>query len=400
MGDERLAGTPDGELRSRLAAIVESSVDAILGKTLDGVITDWNAAAEQIYGYTRDEIIGHNVSEIVPPDRADELAAIMARLRRGERVGHFETLRRRKDGTIIDVSVSISPIRDGAGHVVGAATVARDISERKRAEAERLALQTRLRQAERMEIAGQLAGGIAHNYRNLIGVISGYAVLLEDEAGDNPEIQPVIRDIQGAADKADRLASDLLGVGRPNQVTAEAVDLSELLSGISHLLQAGLGARIRLQMRPDPGLPPVHASAGQIEQVLLNLAVNARDAMPRGGTLTITAGLAEPTAPPEHQPSGTPVARDVWISVSDTGTGMPPQVADRVFDPFFTTRPDDGGTGLGLFTVHQIITQLGGDIEVRSRESAGTTFTIRLPAACGPVSGPSSADDCSRTAHS
>lgn len=380
MGDERAASARDTELRSRLAAIVESSVDAILGKTLDGVITDWNAGAEHMYGYTREEIIGHSVSEIIPPDRADELAVIMSRLRNGERVGHFETRRRRKDGTVIDVSVSISPIRDGTGQIVGAATVARDISERKRAEAERRTLQARLRRAERMEIAGQLAAGIAHNFRNLIGVISGYAVLLEDEAGGNQQIQAIVSDIQSAADKAGRLASDLAGVGGPGRPQAQDIDLGAFLPGISSLLQAGLGGRIRLRLQIADALPAVPASQGQLEQVLLNLAVNARDAMPEGGTLTIAADVDQPAGPSARRPPGTPSARHVQLTVTDTGTGMSPQVTDRIFDPFYTTKPEDTGTGLGLFTVHQIITQLGGDIDVRSREQAGTTFIIRLPA--------------------
>ncbi len=303
MGDERLASARDTELRSRLAAIVESSVDAILGKTLDGIITDWNAA-----------------------------------------------------------------------------TVARDISERKRAETERRTLQARLRRAERMEIAGQLAGGIAHNFRNLIGVISGYAVLLEDEAGDNPQMQAIVSDIQSAADKAGRLASDLAGVGGPDRTPKQHVDLAAHLSGNSTLLQAGLGGRIRLCLQLADALPAMQASQGQLEQVLLNLAVNARDAMPEGGTLTIAADLDQPTVPPAHQPPGGPSGRYVQITVSDTGTGMSPQVTDRIFDPFYTTKSEDTGAGLGLFTVHQIITQLGGDIDVRSREQAGTTFIIRLPA--------------------
>ena len=165
---------------SRLAAIVESSTDAMIGKTLDGAITSWNAGAERMYGYAAPQIIGRHVSVLIPPDRADELPSILQRVARGERVAHYETERLRSDGVVFGVSVSISPIRDRAGTIVGASTVTRDITDRKRAEAELHDLQERLHQAQRLETVGQLAGGIAHDFNNLLAGIMNYTTLASD----------------------------------------------------------------------------------------------------------------------------------------------------------------------------------------------------------------------------
>ncbi|MGP8000538.1 MAG: PAS domain S-box protein [Streptosporangiaceae bacterium] len=169
-----------------LAAIVESSSDAIIGKTLDGVITSWNPGAEQMYGYPAGEIIGQNVTVLIPPDRADELPSLLALVRQGRVIEHFDTFRVRKDGTVIPVSVAITPIRDEAGAVIGAASVARDMSGRDRAEADRRAADARLQRAERMETIGQIAGGVAHDFNNLLGAITAYAGFLADGTADHP----------------------------------------------------------------------------------------------------------------------------------------------------------------------------------------------------------------------
>ncbi len=183
------AGLPTGHragVESMLAAIVESSSDAIIGKTLDGVITSWNPGAEQMYGYPAGEIIGQNVTVLIPPDRADELPSLLALVRQGRVIEHFDTFRVRKDGTVIPVSVAITPIRDEAGAVIGAASVARDMSGRDRAEADRRAADARLQRAERMETIGQIAGGVAHDFNNLLGAITAYAGFLADGTADHP----------------------------------------------------------------------------------------------------------------------------------------------------------------------------------------------------------------------
>ena len=179
----------EAEATSRLAAIVGSSSDAIIGKSLDGVITSWNAAAEDQYGYAPNEIIGRNVSVLIPPDRAGELGPRLERVRRGERVEHFETQHRRKDGTIFDVSISVSPIRDASGLVTGSATVARNVTERVRLEADRRALEQHVRHVERLESLGNLAGGVAHDFNNLLAIILNYAAFVAEETAAQPAVR-------------------------------------------------------------------------------------------------------------------------------------------------------------------------------------------------------------------
>ena len=372
----------DDEPASRLAAIVQSSTDAIIGKTLDGVITSWNVGAQDVYGYTAEEIIGHNIAELVPPDRADELAEILARLRRGERVSHFETKRVRKDGTVGDVSVSVSPILDATGAIIGAAAVARDITEQRLAAAQIRAYQEHIHRAERMETVGQLAGGIAHDFNNLLGAIAGFADLITRETDDQAAVTHDAREILTTAQRAAHITRQLLALSRRVPTDPETVDLNALITDIRPLLTAGLGGPITVRLGLSAGLPAVYADPGQLEQVLLNLSVNARDAMPRGGTLTIATAsthlgdeavgrLGQDIAPGDY----------VELTTTDTGTGMSPEVAARIFEPFFTTKAIDRGTGLGLSTVHGIVTQAGGAITVESEPGVGTVFRVFLPTA-------------------
>jgi len=384
------AGHPadgDSELRSRLAAIVEFSTDAIISETLDGVITSWNAGASDMYGYAADEMIGRNISELIPPDRADELASILGLLRRGKPVAHCETRRVRKDGAIIDVSISASPVRDASGAVTGAATVARDITERNRAEAERRTSEARMHQSERMETVGQLAGGIAHDFNNLLGAITGYAELVADATADNPAVQPDVQQIQSAAHRAAKLTRELLMFSRREPSQPEQVNLNAILAGLRELLSASVGGRIAVRFETAAEVPAVLADRGQVEQVLLNLAVNARDAMPHGGTLTFTTGQANLTERDSGAGRAGPGSY-VTLTVTDTGHGMNAEIARRAFEPFFTTKPLGQGTGLGLSTVHGIVTQAGGRITVGSEEGKGTAFHVYLPAITLPAPAP------------
>jgi two-component system, cell cycle sensor histidine kinase and response regulator CckA len=374
---------PESELAARLAAIVESSGDAILSKTLDGVITSWNGSAARMYGYRPEEIIGQNVAVLIPPEQRAELGPILGRLRRGERVGPFETKRRRKDGTIVDVSVCISPIRNQQGAVTGAAAVARDITERTQAEANRRSREQELRRSDRLETLGQLAGGIAHDFNNLLAAITNYAGFIAEATAARPRVQADAVQIQAVASRGARLARQLLIFGRQEPAEPALIDLNTLLSDTQELLRTSLGAHIEVRVTPAGQPALVLADRSRFQQMLLNLAVNARDAMPGGGSFRITVrhtelgdgyAAAHPGIAPGHH---------VQLSVRDTGHGMSPEVAARIFEPFFTTKEggEGTGTGLGLSTVYGIVTQAGGCITVHSAEGDGSTFQIHLPAA-------------------
>jgi PAS domain S-box-containing protein len=366
----------------RLAAIVDSSSDAILGGTLDGVITFWNASAARILGYTADEVIGRRVTEMVPPDRRGELRTVMERLKAGKPTGPFDTQRRRKDGSLVDLSVSVSPVRDARGAVVGAATVARDITEQVRAEEHRRALESQLQRAELMGTAGQLASCIAHDFKNLLSVVAGYAERAEDLSED-AELLGALKEIRFAADRAVGLADDLLTFGRRARAEPEPVDLEALIRGVSDLLSVAAGSRVEIDIcRSAAGIPAVRADPGQLEQVLLNLVLNARDAMPEGGTVTITTRCVELDKGRAPAAGVIGPGRCVELVVTDTGTGMSPEIAARIFERFFTTKPSTG-TGLGLSAVRSIVTDAGGSIEVQTAEGAGTAFRIYLPVATG-----------------
>ncbi len=387
--DAGLANSRQGELVSRLAAIVESSDDAIIGKTLDGIVTSWNPGAARMYGYTAQEMVGSSVSRLFPLDRAGELAPILDRLRRGELIDHFETNRVRKDGTVIDVSVSVSPIRDATGVVVGAATVARDVTERNRAAAERSGMESRLRQAERLETVGLLAGGIAHDFNNLLGAILGYASLVAAATAGDPEVRADAEKIQAMARRAGRLTRQLLIFSQRELTQPEPVDLNTIVRDVRELLSVSIGSGIELRLELAGSVPTVLADRGQVEQVLLNLALNARDAMPGGGILTMGTSLAELGEGDDAlNPDASP-GRYVELSVSDTGTGMSAEVAGRILEPFFTTKPEGLGTGLGLSTVHNIVTKAGGSLRVDPGEGTGSGFRLYFPATGGSAAVPS-----------
>jgi PAS domain S-box-containing protein len=369
------------EASSMLAAVAESSTDAILGVTLDGVITAWNAGAERITGYSRAEMIGSNLSVLAPPGLAGEQQAILDKLRRGERVERVEVRRLRKDNTIVDLSYTISPIRDAGGALVGAATVARDITEFKRAEAERRSLERRSHQSERLESLGQLASGIAHDFNNLLSAIMSYAEFVADETADRPAVQADAQEIQAAAERGARLTRQLLLFSRAEPAQLSPLDVNAVVADISSLLSRTIGDHIELNISPAAGLPAIQADRGRVEQVLLNLAINARDAMPDGGVVTIGTSLTELDDSYANAHPGTSPGLYVELTVADTGTGMSPEVAARIFEPFFSTKPRGQGTGLGLSTVYGIVTQVGGRIRAESEEGTGTTFHVYFPAA-------------------
>jgi PAS domain S-box-containing protein len=360
------------ETRAFLAAIVESSDDAIIGKNLDGTILSWNAGAELLYGYSAAEVAGQPICILVPHDRVDEVAQILAHIKQGERIAHYETVRVRKDGTRIEVDLTISPIKDAAGMITGASTVARDITERKRLEAQLL-------QAQKMESVGRLAGGIAHDFNNLLTAISGYTDLAHAALPADHPVRSDLDEIQKAARRAATLTRQLLAFARKQPIEPHILNLNDLLREMDKLLRRVIGENIDLVTQPAADLGQVIADPGQIEQVLINLAVNARDAMAEGGKLTIETHNVRLDAAYSRGHVSVTEGPYVLLAVSDTGAGMDAEVQSHMFEPFFTTKEYDKGTGLGLATCYGIIKQHGGFIWVYSEVGHGTSIKIYLP---------------------
>ena len=378
--DAGAAAKAEFDRSSRWAAICEWSDDAILGWTNDGVVTCWNSGAERMYGYTADEMVGHDVGALLGlPDRAEAFAHVRDQLARGERVEIFDTKARRKDGRIVDISISLSPIRDAGGAVTGVSSVARDITARNRAEAERLARQRQVQEAERLETLGRLAGGIAHDFNNVLGAITNYAGFIVEDSQDRPGVRDDAEQIQAAAQRAAALTRQLLIFTQRDVSQPEALDLNLAITGVSQLLSTAIGGHVELRIDPAADLPAIRADRGQIGQVLFNLAVNARDAIAQNGTMTIGTGLCELGADDARLRPGVGPGRYVTLTVSDTGVGMSAEVLSRIFEPFFTTKTIGKGTGLGLSTVQAIVTQAGGIVTVESEEGAGTTFRLYFP---------------------
>jgi PAS domain S-box-containing protein len=362
------------DYQNRLALIVDSSQDAIIGKNLDGVITHWNKGAEGIYGYQADEVIGRSIAILAPPDRPDEVAGILEKIRGGESVEHFETVRVTKDGEYVHVSISVSPIHDVDGKIVGASAIARNVTAQKRTE-------DQLRQAQKMEAVGRLAGGVAHDFNNILGIIVACSELLRGRVDPDEKWLEYIENIRTAADRGASLTRQLLSFSRKQPIHPRVLDLNERLGEVTKLLHPLMGDDVQVVFQRRTAAAIVEADPSQLDQIIMNLAVNARDAMPRGGKLVIetaTSDFDEAFAE-QHRPLN--AGRYVMLAVSDNGSGMDPLTVSHIFEPFFTTKETGKGTGLGLATVYGIVKQSGGNIWVYSEPGHGTTFKIYLPCA-------------------
>jgi two-component system cell cycle sensor histidine kinase/response regulator CckA len=282
---------------------------------------------------------------------------IRARILAGERHIRYDTRRRHRDGRVMDVSMTVSPILDDDGTVVGISSICRDVSATKQAEQAQRAAEERSQQAQRMASLGQLAAGVAHDFNNLLGIILNYTAFAADRAGDiaDDAIGADLGRVRVAAERAVGLTRQLLTFTREDTVRPELLDVNEAIAEAGDLLARTIGAHIELIAVPSPVPLMIYADAGRMQQILVNLAVNARDAMPEGGTLVIAAAATDPgERQPPLQPAPTG-GRHVRLLVSDTGTGMSAEVADRIFEPFYTTKPRGQGTGLGLATVYGIV---------------------------------------------
>jgi len=369
------------ESLSRLAAIVECSEDAIFTTGLNGTILTWNAGAQRLFGYRPSEAIGSHVAIVVPPSRAAETGQILRQIRAGHAVRHLESVRRRKDGTEIVVSLSISPLRDPDGRLTGASAIARDVTNLSRSEDERRQLEDQLRHAQKMDAVGRLAGGVAHDFNNYLTAILGFSEVLAAELGPDHPARGRVDQIHQAGERAAALTRQLLALSRRQQLEPEVLDLADLVRSLLPMIGHLVGKDIRLTVAAAPGLDRVEADRGQLEQVILNLAVNARDAMPAGGSLTFELSEVELDQTQASARVGLRPGPHVVLKVSDTGTGMAARTLERIFEPFFTTKDPGKGTGLGLSTVHGIVHQSSGSISVASEPGRGTTFEIHLPRA-------------------
>jgi PAS domain S-box-containing protein len=485
--------------RERLfSAMVESSNDAIITKTLHGTITGWNPAAERLFGYTAAEAVGQRIDIIVPPDRRGEVGDILDRVGRGEAVQHRETLRVRKDGRQVHVALSISPIRSLAGEIIGASKIARDstdtirtvqalnqeIEERRRifetsqdlilvtdtggnfvqvspssmtilgyrpeemighsavefihpddldstreemraarrgrqmrnfetryvskdGEAvtltwmgtwsepvrrhffvgrdltEKQEAEVRLRQAQKMDAVGQLTGGVAHDFNNILTVITGTIGILAEAVADRPELASIAKLIDDAAERGAQLTKHLLAFARRQPLQPREIDVNSLMVETARLLHSTLGEQIQISPTLAEDAWTALADPSQLTTAVLNLALNARDAMPDGGKLVLEtrnvyldegyASMHNEVVPGNY----------VMIAVSDTGSGIPAANLERVFEPFFTTKEVGRGTGLGLSMVFGFVKQSGGHIKIYSEEGHGTTVRIYLPRSTG-----------------
>lgn len=512
------------ETRAQLATIVESSDDAIIGKSLDGIITNWNRGAEKMYGYSAQEIVGHPVSIIIPPELQYELPMVLEKIRNGKSIRHYETVRIHKDGQRIEVSITVSPIKDDDGKVTGAAIIASDITERKHAEealqkseeryreivenandiiythdlegrflslnkaGEQITGYTRtevlnmniadivapehiekarrmiatklngneitpynleviskdghrvlleinsrpiyendgvaciqgiarditerkraadalrrteeqLRQAQKLEAVGRLAGGIAHDFNNLLTIITGYSDLVLRRMEQIDPQREKILEVKKAAHRAADLTHQLLAFSRKQVLQPKVIDINLITSNLSKMLERLIGEDIELSLNLKPGIWHIFADPGQIEQVLMNLVVNARDAMPQGGKIIIEtqnvrideryAQVREVVKPGQY----------IMLAVSDTGIGMSPETQRHIFEPFFTTKEVGKGTGLGLSTVYGIIKQSDGYIWVYSEIDKGSTFKIYLPRTSADIDALKQVDKHNETSH-
>ncbi len=364
------------EESARLAAIVQSSEDAIISKTVDGIILTWNQGAERVYGFSAAEAIGQSMMLLLPPDRQEEESEILARIRRGERVEHFETVRRIKGGGLIDVSLTISPIRDKNGRVIGASHIARNVTERKK-------LEEQLRHTQKLESLGVLAGGVAHDFNNLLTGILGNASLALESMSSHHPVRSLLRDVVTASERASHLTRQLLAYAGKGRFIIEPIDVSGLVREISNLIQTSIPKNVQLRLELAEGLPLVEADSSQIQQVIMNLVINGAEAIgPQNGTVLVTTSSQDVD---EHYLLATiggsselPAGTYVCLEVHDTGAGMDEATLARIFDPFFTTK--FLGRGLGLAAVQGIVRGHRGTMRVYSRPGQGTTFKVLFPA--------------------
>jgi PAS domain S-box-containing protein len=395
---------PDSEDRPRLddasasetffGAIVDSSSDAIIGKTLDGIIVSWNPAAELLYQYRAAEIIGRHITTLTPPEHPDEIPAILRRLRAGERIEHYETERVRKDGARLHVSVTISPVRNRAGDIVGASAIARDISERRRLEADRMKLleeerrlhattaQARLEAEEASRAKDEFLAMVSHEFRTPLNGITGWLHVLRSKRAEPAHVERALDSIERNAKLLARIVDDLLDISRivagRTSLELAPVEVSPLVERVLDALKPIATEKgVSVESSLDMSAAPVLADPGRLQQIFTNIAANAIKFTPAGGRVDVHVQ--------NH-------AQDVIVAFKDTGQGISPEFLPHVFEAFRQADPITsrvhGGLGLGLAIVHHLITLHRGTVTVQSDGiGRGCCVTVRLPRMEGPLLG-------------
>jgi PAS domain S-box-containing protein len=372
--------------KATLAAIVESSDDAIISKDLNGRIVTWNAGAERLFGHREQEVIGRPITLIIPHSHLNEETMILQRIRDGERIDHYETVRQRKDGSLLDISLTVSPIRDSLGNIVGASKVARDITRRKfieealRESEERFRrqaqeLEQQLIMSGRLVSLGEVTASMAHEFNNPLGIIMGF---VEDMLSNTDPADPNYRALQIIDEEAKRcrqVVSDLMEYARPKSTDFCSTSIVDVIEKTLQLVENRLyKQKVSVEKTLEPELPRIQADSQQLEQVLVNLYLNAIDAMPEGGKLIVESRMVQSDS----------TAQMVEITVADTGFGIAETDLAKIFQPFFTAKKKRG-MGLGLPICQRIVKNHGGRIEVKSQQGIGTAFMIYLPLERTPI---------------
>jgi PAS domain S-box-containing protein len=338
-----------------------------------GIVTNWNAGGQRIKGYAPHEIIGQHFSRFyTDADRANGRPARALRLAATQGRYEEEGWRVRKDGSFFWASVVIDPIRNDNGELLGFAKITRDITERREAQQQLEKVQQQLAESQKLDALGQLTGGVAHDFNNILMIVGGNIHTLKKLIGDDARGRRAIESIETATQRGASLTNQLLTFARRQRVNPEPINIDERLHSIRQVLETGLGGAVKLRIEAEPKLWQVMVDVTELETALVNLVINARDAMPNGGEVAITARNITIEAEPHR-------GEHVAITVADNGVGIPPDVISKVFDPFFTTKPIGKGTGLGLSQVHGFAHQAGGTVSLRSELGHGTAFTICLP---------------------
>jgi PAS domain S-box-containing protein len=364
--DESPKSVRQSPLQELLASIVEDSDDAILSKNLDGTILTWNKSAERMYGYRPEEVIGKNVSMLVAPDRPEESRGILDKLRRGEKIERYETRRRTKDGRILYVSLTISPVRDAQGRVIGASTIARDITQTKMAE-------EALRNSERLAVAGRMAATIAHEINNPLETVTNVLYLLSRSTKLDEGAQKYLKIADEELRRIAQITRSTLGLYRERDTAPGPVNLSEMIDNLLMFYQRQVQSLgIKVEKRFDSAGRIVGVS-GELRQVIANLIANAIDALGVAGT---QLKLHVYDSVDWRNPS----KRGIRVVVADDGPGINPETQVNLFRPFYTTKGQKG-TGLGLWVSQGIVVKHGGSIRLRSQTGArhGTCFSVFLP---------------------